>query len=64
MAKGKVAAIGVALVVVAGLAFAATRLGKGDENVLRVANQKGQVKSMMLASGAMLSSCIRLAQSL
>lgn len=53
MAKGKVAAIGVAVVVVAGLALAATRLGKGDENVLRVANQKGQVKAMMVASGVL-----------
>jgi sulfonate transport system substrate-binding protein len=53
MAKIKVAAIGVAVVVVAGLAFAATRFGGGDDNVLRVANQKGQVKSMMIASGVL-----------
>lgn len=53
MAKAKVAAIGVAVVVVAGLAFAATAFNKRDENVLRVANQKGQVKSMMIASGAL-----------
>ncbi|WP_336966443.1 ABC transporter substrate-binding protein [Sphingobium aquiterrae] len=53
MAKVKVAVIGVAVVVVAGLALAATRFARGDENVLRVANQKGQVKSMMIASGAL-----------
>ncbi|MDX3899404.1 MAG: ABC transporter substrate-binding protein [Sphingobium sp.] len=53
MAKNRVAAIGVAVVVAAGLAFAATRFAGGDEHVLRVANQKGQVKSMMIASGAL-----------
>ncbi len=53
MAKNRVAVIGVAVVVVAGLAFAATRFAGGDEHVLRVANQKGQVKSMMIASGVL-----------
>jgi sulfonate transport system substrate-binding protein len=53
MAKTKVAVIGVAVVVVAGLAFAATRFNRGSDDVLRVANQKGQVKSMMIASGVL-----------
>lgn len=53
MAKKRVAAIGMGVVVAAGLAFAATRFAGGDEHVLRVANQKGQVRSMMIASGAL-----------
>lgn len=53
MAKRKVALAGVAVLVVAGIAVAATQFRKGQDNVLRVANQKGQVKAMMLASGAL-----------
>src|SRR5690606_27178228 len=52
MAK-KIAIIGIAAVLVAGIAVAATRLKEDDAPVLRVANQKGQVKSMMIASGAL-----------
>lgn len=53
MGKTRVAAIAVGVVAVAGIAFAATRIRGGNEGVLRVANQKGQVKSMMIASGVL-----------
>lgn len=54
MGRYRGAAIGVvAVVVVAGLALAATRLKGDDDHVLRVANQKGQVRSMMIASGVL-----------
>lgn len=53
MANRKYAIVcAVAVVAVAGLALAA-RYRATDAQVLRVANQKGQVKSMMLASGAL-----------
>ncbi len=53
MAKGRVvAALAVALVVAAGIVLALRARG-GGQDVLRVANQKGQVKAMMLAAGAL-----------
>lgn len=53
MAQKKVAIIAAAFVAVAGIGLAAAKFGGGDDNVLRVANQKGQVKSMMIASGVL-----------
>ena len=54
MAKKKsVVLLSTALVAVAGLGLAAATFSRGDDHVLRVANQKGQVKAMMLASGAL-----------
>ncbi|GFZ96019.1 MULTISPECIES: ABC transporter substrate-binding protein [Sphingobium] len=53
MAKNRGAIIAVALVAVAGFGLAAAKFGGGDDKVLRVANQKGQVKSMMIASGVL-----------
>ncbi|WP_445326770.1 aliphatic sulfonate ABC transporter substrate-binding protein [Sphingobium sp. AN558] len=52
MGKVKAAIIGAAVVAAAGIAFAATQF-RHDDTVLRVANQKGQVRAMMLASGAL-----------
>lgn len=51
--KKNVAILSVALVAVAGLGLAAATFSRKDDNLLRVANQKGQVKAMMLASGAL-----------
>lgn len=51
--KKNVAILSAALVAVAGLGLAAATLSRKDDNLLRVANQKGQVKAMMLASGAL-----------
>lgn len=48
-----IAIVAVALVAVAGISFAAVKWSGGKDNVLRVANQKGQVKSMMIASGVL-----------
>ncbi|WP_022681805.1 ABC transporter substrate-binding protein [Sphingobium bisphenolivorans] len=48
---GTVAAV--VLVAAAGLGLAAAKFRGGDDKVLRVANQKGQVKAMMLASGVL-----------
>ena len=53
MSKRKVAILSAAIVAVAGLGLAAATFSRNDDNVLRVANQKGQVKAMMLASGAL-----------
>lgn len=53
MSKRKVAILSAAIVAVAGLGLAAATFHRGDDTVLRVANQKGQVKAMMLASGAL-----------
>ncbi|MFY9349257.1 MAG: ABC transporter substrate-binding protein [Sphingobium sp.] len=53
MSKKTVAILSAALVAVAGLGLAAATFSRKDDNVLRVANQKGQVKAMMLASGAL-----------
>ncbi|SEJ14906.1 sulfonate transport system substrate-binding protein [Sphingobium sp. AP50] len=53
MSKKKVAILSAALVAVAGLGLAAATFKRSDDNVLRVANQKGQVRAMMLASGAL-----------
>ncbi|NML87607.1 ABC transporter substrate-binding protein [Sphingobium sp. TB-6] len=54
MAKNRGAIIAVALVAAAGFGLAAAKFGGGDDDkVLRVANQKGQVKSMMIASGVL-----------
>jgi len=53
MSKRKVAILSAAIVAVAGLGLAAATFHRGDGKVLRVANQKGQVKAMMLASGAL-----------
>ncbi|QGP78350.1 ABC transporter substrate-binding protein [Sphingobium sp. CAP-1] len=53
MKKKNVAILSAALVAVAGLGLAAATFKRSDDHVLRVANQKGQVKAMMLASGAL-----------
>jgi sulfonate transport system substrate-binding protein len=53
MAKKNVVILSASLVAVAGLALAAATFKGGDDKVLRVANQKGQVKSMMIASGVL-----------
>jgi sulfonate transport system substrate-binding protein len=54
MSKRKtVAILSAALVAVAGIGLAAATFTRSDDNLLRVANQKGQVKAMMLASGAL-----------
>lgn len=53
MSKKNVAILSAALVAVAGLGLAAATFSRKDENILRIANQKGQVKAMMLASGAL-----------
>lgn len=53
MSKKNVAILSAALVAVAGIGLAAATFKGRDESVLRVANQKGQVKAMMLASGAL-----------
>lgn len=53
MSKKKVAILSATLVAVAGLGLAAATFKRGDEDVLRVANQKGQVRAMMLASGVL-----------
>lgn len=53
MSKKNVAILSAALVAVAGLGLAAATFSRKDDNVLRVANQKGQVKAMMIASGAL-----------
>lgn len=53
MAKNRGAIIAVALVAAAGFGLAAAKFGGDDDKVLRVANQKGQVKSMMIASGVL-----------
>ncbi|MEV5023031.1 ABC transporter substrate-binding protein [Sphingobium sp. LMA1-1-1.1] len=51
--KKTVVLLSTALVAVAGLGLAAATFSRNDDNVLRVANQKGQVKAMMLASDAL-----------
>jgi sulfonate transport system substrate-binding protein len=48
---GTIAAV--VLVAAAGLGLAAAKFRGGDDKVLRVANQKGQVKAMMLASAVL-----------
>lgn len=53
MAGNRGAILAVALVAAAGFGLAAAKFGGGDDHVLRVANQKGQVRAMMLASGAL-----------
>ncbi|PJG46141.1 aliphatic sulfonate ABC transporter substrate-binding protein [Sphingobium sp. LB126] len=53
MAKNRGAIIAVILVAAAGFGLAAAKFGGSDDRVLRVANQKGQVKSMMIASGVL-----------
>ncbi|AEG51139.1 aliphatic sulfonates family ABC transporter, periplasmic ligand-binding protein [Sphingobium chlorophenolicum L-1] len=54
MAKNKGALIAVALVAAAGFGLVAAKFSGGDDDkILRVANQKGQVKSMMIASGVL-----------
>ncbi|HUD91805.1 aliphatic sulfonate ABC transporter substrate-binding protein [Sphingobium sp.] len=53
MSKKKVAILSATLVAVAGLGLAAATFKRSDEHVLRVANQKGQVRAMMLASGVL-----------
>lgn len=53
MAKRTVAIVAAALAAAAGIGLAATKFGSGSDNVLRVANQKGQVKAMMIASGVL-----------
>lgn len=53
MSKKNVAILSATLLTVAGIGLAAATFSRGDDNVLRVANQKGQVKAMMLASGVL-----------
>jgi sulfonate transport system substrate-binding protein len=53
MAKKTVAILGVALVAAVGFGLAAAKFGGSGDQILRVANQKGQVKSMMIASGVL-----------
>ncbi|WP_242126296.1 aliphatic sulfonate ABC transporter substrate-binding protein [Sphingobium sp. Sx8-8] len=53
MSKRKVALLSATLVAVAGIGFAAANFRGKDDKILRVANQKGQVKAMMLASGVL-----------
>lgn len=53
MSKKKVAILSAAFIAVAGLGLAAATLKRGDDKLLRVANQKGQVKAMMVASGVL-----------
>lgn len=53
MSKRKVAILSATLVAVAGLGLAAANFRGNDDKILRVANQKGQVRAMMLASGAL-----------
>ena len=45
--KKTVVLLSTALVAVAGLGLAAATFSRNDDNVLRVANQKGQVKAMI-----------------
>jgi len=51
--KKTVVLLSTALVAVAGIGLAAATFSRDEDHVLRVANQKGQVKAMMLASGAL-----------
>ncbi|MEC3949588.1 ABC transporter substrate-binding protein [Sphingobium sp. HWE2-09] len=53
MRKKNVVILSTALVAVAGIALAAATFREGDDMTLRVANQKGQLKSMMIASGVL-----------
>ncbi|HJT41081.1 MAG TPA: ABC transporter substrate-binding protein [Sphingobium sp.] len=53
MAKKTGVIVGIVLIAAAGFGLAAAKLGRGEENILRVANQKGQVRAMMLASGVL-----------
>ena len=53
MPKTHVVILSASLIAVAGLGLAAATFKGGDDKVLRVANQKGQVKSMMIASGVL-----------
>lgn len=53
MSKKNVAILSASLIAVAGLGLAAATFKGRDDKVLRVANQKGQVKSMMVASGVL-----------
>ncbi|NWK98998.1 aliphatic sulfonate ABC transporter substrate-binding protein [Sphingobium lactosutens] len=53
MSKRNVAILSATLVAVAGLGLAAATFKRSDDNILRVANQKGQVRAMMLASGVL-----------
>lgn len=53
MGKKTVAILSATLVAAAGMAFAAATFKRSSDPILRVANQKGQVKSMMIASGAL-----------
>ena len=51
--KKTVVLLSTALVAVAGIGLAAATFSRDEDHVLRVANQKAQVKAMMLASGAL-----------
>ncbi len=53
MSTKNVAILSASLIAVAGLGLAAATFKGRDDKVLRVANQKGQVKSMMVASGVL-----------
>ncbi|WP_313805506.1 ABC transporter substrate-binding protein [Sphingobium sp.] len=53
MAKNRGVIIAVVLAAAAGFGLAAAKFGGDDDKLLRVANQKGQVKAMMLASGVL-----------
>lgn len=53
MPRKNVVILSASLIAVAGLGLAAATFKGHDDKVLRVANQKGQVKSMMIASGVL-----------
>jgi len=53
MRKKNVVILSTALVAGAGIALAAATFRGSDDKILRVANQKGQLKSMMVASGVL-----------
>lgn len=53
MPRKKTVVLSAAFVAVAGIGLAAATFSRDEDHVLRVANQKGQVKAMMLASGAL-----------
>lgn len=59
MARKTAAIVGIVLAAALGLGLAAAKIGAGDDHVLRVANQKGQVKAMMAASGVLKDASYR-----
>lgn len=53
MARKNVVILSASLIAVAGIGLAAATFKRSDDKILRVANQKGQVRSMMIASGVL-----------